>query len=565
MATVSTPNITFEYSGIGSIFKLGRLKVPPNQREYSWEEKQITDLFQDLDNAIKTKKSTYFLGTIVLAKGGKDIPEIIDGQQRLATTSILLAAIRNHFLKEAEMKNSIDSDFLITYDRIKKEQVPKLTLNIDDNEYFRKRIISSQEVKPTRESHCRIDFAAQKAAEKVQDITKGVTERNANELLNEWLEFIEKRATVIFLSVPDELNAFMMFETLNDRGLKTTQADLLKNYLLREAEDRLNEAQLKWSKMVSNLEALGIDDIIMTYLRHITITQYGPTREKDIFSRIQSNVSGKTRAIIFLDKLAEYADSYAAILTPSHKKWNAYSMKTREAITVLQELRIQQIRPLMLAVAQHFNEIETEKALRSFIFWTVRFLICGGMRGGQLEEAYGLRAKEIVDGKINNTKGLLEALKNILPTDGVFESSFSTARVSQSYLARYYLRSIESYLRQENDEPELTVVKDTGIVNLEHILPQELTKDWSYIREEVASAYTNRLGNLTIMKSKVNTDFGNKSFKIKREEFKKSQLLLNRFIFDMTTEKTKWGIEEIENRQKKLAETAIKTWPLFIS
>jgi len=568
MAATPAPTSTFEYKGIGSVFKLGRLQVQLNQREYSWEDKQISELLQDFTTAVKSKKETYFLGTIVQSRGQVDIPEIIDGQQRLATISILIAAIRNYFLKKGDndMKNSIETEFLLTYDRVKKENVPKLTLNIDDNEYFRCRIVQSNQngIKATKDSHRRIDFAAKKAEDKVQDIIKGLNERNAVDLLNDWLEFVDKKATVILLTVPDELNAFMMFETLNDRGLKTTQADLLKNYLLREAEDRLKEAQQKWAKMMSTLETLGIEEITMTYLRHSVIAQFGPTREKEIFSKIQSKVSGRTHTIIFVDKLAEYADSYAAILTPTHQKWNAYTQKTKDALTVLTDLRVQQIRPLMLAVAQHFDKDETEKAFRSFIFWTVRFLISGGMRGGQLEEAYGHRANDIVEGRIKSTKELLDALVPILPSDAEFETAFSTARVSQSYLARYYLRAIEAYLREGEGEPELQPVKDTDVINLEHILPQEPSTNWPHIKEETAAAFTNRIGNLTIMKSKVNKDFGNEPFQVKRAELIKSQLLLNKYISETTSVTSKWTPEDIENRQKKLAEMAVKTWPLSI-
>jgi uncharacterized protein with ParB-like and HNH nuclease domain len=566
----AAPSSLFEWKGIGSLLKVGRLRVPVNQREYSWEEKQVNDLFQDFSQAIRKRQSTYFLGTIVVSKGTKNVPEVVDGQQRLATTTILLAAFRDYFFNKNEnmLQTSIDNDFLFTIDRVSREKVPKLSLNIDDNEYFRNRIVAlpkSNErisVQEKKESHKRISFAAQKAEELVQDIVKGYNDRNRNEILNDWLEFIENRATIILLTVPDEMNAFMMFETLNDRGLKTSQADLVKNYLFAEADDRLPEAQQKWSKMVSTLETLGIDDIVMTYLRHLVITLFGPTREKDIFTKIHSEVSGKTQSVTFLDQLADYADSYAAIVTPSHPKWNSYPPQIPDAINVFRDLRVQQIRPLMLAVAQHFDPKEADIAFRSFICWTVRFLISGGMRGGQLEEAYASKAHDVAKGNIRTTKDLLRTLSNTIPTDGEFRAAFSTARVSQHYLARYYLRAIEAHLRKETDQPELKPVQDITIVNLEHILPQELSSNWPHIDPETAEVYTKRIGNLTLMRSRANADFGNAAFQSKRAEFRSSQMLLNKHIYDSTDEKTEWGPNEISERQKKLAEFAINTWPL---
>jgi uncharacterized protein with ParB-like and HNH nuclease domain len=565
-------SLKFEYKGIGSLIKMGRLKVPLNQREYSWEEKQVNDLFQDFSNAIRKGQSAYFLGTIVVSAGGraKSIPEVVDGQQRLATTTILLAAIRDFYSskKEKMLQDSIDNDFLFTIDRKERDRVAKLSLNVDDNEYFKNRIISPPDsnerttVIEKKESHKRMSFAAQTAAELVQNVVKGLNPRNADDILNDWVEFIENKATIIHVTVPDEMNAFVMFETLNDRGLRTSQADLVKNYLFREAEDRISEAQQKWSKMISTLETLGIEDIVMTYLRHLVITLFGPTREKDIFTKIESEISGATRSITFLDQLADYADSYAAILTPTHPKWNNYPTQVRDAINVLRELKVQQIRPLMLAVAQHFSSKEADIAFRSFICWTVRFLIAGGMRGGQLEDAYGSKAHDVAVGSIKTTKNLRKALLDALPTDAEFQTAFSSARVSQHNLARYYLQAIEAYLRKETDQPELRPVQDTSIVNLEHILPQEPSSNWPHIDSEVAEAYTKRIGNLTLMKAETNKTFGNASFQSKRAEFKKSQLLLNKYICESTDQTTKWGPIEITERQKKLGELAIKTWPL---
>jgi hypothetical protein len=561
----------FEYRSIGSILKSYRLKVPLNQREYSWEDEQVTDLFQDFLNAMRQNSSSYFLGTIVLSKGTKIIPEVVDGQQRLATISILLATIRDYYFNKGDsfMGNAIDDGFLTIADIEAREKVPKLTLNVDDNEYFKNKIISlpnspeRKSVQESKASHKRITFAAQKAHDIVQNITRDFKDRDANEVLKDLTKFIENKAHVILITVPDEMNAFMMFETLNDRGLKTSQADLLKNYLFKEAGERLDEAQQKWSRMISVLETLGIEDLVMTYLRHLTITQFGPAREKEVFDKIQNSVSGRTGSIGFLEKLARYAESYAALLDSSHMKWNSYSEKTRNALGVLKELKVQQIRPLMLAVAQHFDTKEAEIAFRTFVSWTVRFLISGGMRGGQLEDAYGQSAHNIVNGKIKNTVELLNELSKVIPNDKVFETEFSTAHVSQQYLARYYLRSIEAQLRKE-DDPELVPIRDTEIMNLEHILPEEIEDKWTHIDSETAAVYAKRLGNMTLLKRKKNEEVGNEPFSVKRKEFETSSLLLNKYICQNTTNQTKWGQTEINERQKKLAEWAVKTWPLIV-
>jgi hypothetical protein len=216
----------------------------------------------------------------------------------------------------------------------------------------------------------------------------------------------------------------------------------------------------------------------------------------------------------------------------------------------------------MLAVGQCFEPKEAEIAFRAFINWTVRFLIVGGMRGGQLEEAYGSKAYEVNNREIKTTKQLLEGLSNV-PSDLDFQADFETAKVSQHSLARYLLTAMENCLRKEADVTETEPVRDTDIVNLEHILPEEPSDKWKHIDREMFDAYSRRIGNLTLLKTKPNSFLKDAPFQAKRAEFKNSNLLITRNIHNMTTDETLWGLNEINKRQKKLAELAVRTWPLY--
>ena len=127
--------IVFFQLGLGSILKHNQLTVPPNQRNYKWDEREVRQLFQDLAKAINS--GDYFLGTIVTIPRDNGILELVDGQQRLATISILLSTIRDYLKgKEPVLVESIDNDFLTGIDRTKRKRVPKLKLNLDDNELF---------------------------------------------------------------------------------------------------------------------------------------------------------------------------------------------------------------------------------------------------------------------------------------------------------------------------------------------------------------------------------------------------------------------------------------------
>ena len=556
--------IGFEHKGIGTILSQNRLAVPLNQREYSWEDEHVKELFEDFGHAIDGGRSTYFLGTIVLTRGEGDLPEVSDGQQRLATTTILIAAIRDYFFQNNDHKraDAIENDFLKKTDYNTTEIVPQLRLNVDDNEFFTKLILSSPDsvernINPSKESHKRIQKAAEIAKQHITAlIAPYPKEPSISQRLLQWLAFIKDGAQVILLRVPDHLNAFVMFETLNDRGLKASQADLLKNHLLSLSGDRIKEAQHKWSSMIGILDSIGKDDITVTYLHHLLITKHGQITGREVFDKVKQTINTKGKAIEFLDELMDGANDYAALFNSDHKKWNEYGTSTRKHIsTINNDLRVKQIIPLMFAVSRHFPNKEGKLAFQLFVYWSVRFLIVGG-RGGFLDRNYSITAKEVASGKIKTAKDLSLSMKNAVPSDSLFKAAFSEARVSQAYLARYYLRALELQANNQN-EPELIPSDDEQSVNLEHILPQNPGEFWPHIDNEMASAYFSRIGNMVILQAKKNSMIGNSSFFDKKDVLRESTFTLTAQV----SINEQWGIKEISNRQKDLAELAVQTWP----
>lgn len=538
--------------------------MPLNQREYSWEHDHVKELFQDFSDALAKNKGGYFLGTIVLTKGGADQPEVSDGQQRLATTSILLAAVRDYFQAQGDAKRAahIASKFLYTTDLDTTETVPKLRLNVDDHEFFRKAIVSEPDNKdrkalPMKQSHKRIQHASAVACTYIEDLLKPHNKNSHADRLIELVKFIENLAQVIVLKVPDHINAFVMFETLNDRGLKASQADLLKNHLLSLCGDRINEGQQKWAAMVSVLEALDLDDITVTYLHHVLINKYGPIREREVFDKIKSSINSQLSAIGFLDELADGAVHYAALFNPDHKAWAEHGTSTRKNVTTInRDLRVSQIRPLMFAVKRKFSMPEAKRAFRQFVFWSVRFLIVGG-RGGLLDRNYSVAAHKVATGKITTAKGLTQELSEIVPNDVVFEAAFSEAKVSHNYFARYLLRALEQHT-QKVAEPEFVPSDDEAVINLEHVLPENPGQSWPGLDAETAAAYFRRIGNFCLLQVQKNASIGNISFDKKKPALKAS-------TFQTTSEvanESAWGSKEIIDRQKRLAKLAVETWPL---
>ena len=144
------------------------------------------------------------------------------------------------------------------------------------------------------------------------------SQQTRSQALYNWVTFLEQSAMVICVQVPDDRSAYVVFETMNDRGLRPSAADLLKNHLFGLADNRMVEAERNWISMIGTLEAVpdSDDDIVVTYIRHLWISQQGPTRTKDLFDRIKATIKGKQAAIDLCNELAVSAVHYAAILIP---------------------------------------------------------------------------------------------------------------------------------------------------------------------------------------------------------------------------------------------------------
>lgn len=555
--------------GIGHLLGDRYIEVPPYQRAYSWTDEQVEDLFKDFSDAIRERNDEYFLGTVVLTTN-KDGPHaVIDGQQRLATTSILICAIRNYFysIGDAERGNALHSEFLARKDRRDLTEIPHLKLMPGDNAFYERSILAkpaggakagdgkgAQKALPP--SQARLESALMIATRYVRQLVDQTKE--PAKVLMDWIDFLEKKGKVIVVEVNDEAAAYTIFEVLNDHGLDLSVADLLKNYLFRMAEDRVTETQQSWTSMASRLESSGAEDKeLRTFIRHVWSSEHGLTREKDLYDAIRKRVDSTQRAVAFADGLNKAAPIYLALDNSSDELWKPYGPHVRESIEALQILKAIQNRPLVLAILRHFEVAEVRKALPMLVCWTVRFMITGKLGSGPLELGYSDRAKDVSTGNIKTSKQLYDASKGFLVADADFVQAFATARVSQHYLARFYLRVLEKQNGAKGDG-ELVVNPNEDAVTLEHIMPQTRDPYWTAsVTAEQHSASLKRLGNLALLDKALNGQSGNLPFTDKIAAFKESKIALTSQIATYQT----WASAEIDTRQKALAELAVKAWP----
>ncbi|MGE5551379.1 MAG: DUF262 domain-containing protein [Bacteroidota bacterium] len=554
--------LQIELSGVGSTLINKRFSVPMYQRAYSWEEKQVSDLVFDLENAINNEEDEYFIGSVVLTKSGNGRFEIVDGQQRIATITMIVSLIRDYFYgsNDIERANEIESRYLLHKDLITLELIPKVQLNQIDNDFFVKAILTKPDsperrIKPSKKSHEKILEAATIVNNKIKSITR--CDNPVNSLLR-WISFITDKLKVIWVMVDDDTNAFVVFETLNDRGLKLAITDLLKNYLFGLANDRILEIQNNWISMLSILEAASNDDdFVIDFIRHYWSSNFGVVREKDLYYNIKEKVKTKTKAIELSQELENSAKTYAASLNPDHDYWNRFGDNTKIYISTLNLLGISQIRPLLIAILENFQSGETERALYLIISWSVRSLIHGKLGSGPLETSYCESAQEIRRANIKNSRELYDNLKNIIPDDLAFRNSFENATVSKTVLARYYLRALEAQTRGIS-YCDFISSDNTDKFNLEHIMPSTYQPNWNSLKKDEHRSFVNRIGNLALLRTRINSELKSSLFCDKKEVYACSDFNTTSIIAGYE----KWDKAEIIDRQRKLAELALKAWPL---
>jgi len=575
-------DFTFNPITLGQLLKRGQLHVPPNQRSYAWREKQVRYLLQDLNEAIfDGDGESYFLGTVVVVEGGS-VPSIVDGQQRLVTTSVLLARLRDLLAELGRDKSAdhVDKTYLGNTDIQTEELVSRIQMNDENNSFYNEHILPPK-------FHKR-KAAAKKAAQRITNgrlyrasvfvdeylrhsLEKLPKEKQVDHLLR-WESFIDKKARVLAVFVEDEFAAYRMFETLNDRGLRASQVDILKNYLFSRCDKRLDEAKALWREIDTLIEPLGgrgtddedegqedeakSSDPLIHFFRHLWITREGPTKAKDLAESIRGNLTNESRALKFLADASAAARDYAAITRHDDPKWRAYPETAAQDIETLnRHLRVSQIRPLIFAIAHYMEPKEAAKALQLCVSWSVRFLIVGG-RGGMLDTQYSRRAYDIGNDVIQKARDLRETMRTYVPSNEEFEQAFAVARVSRPWLARYLLRAIEKK-RKNLPCPEHVENENASQVNLEHVLPAKFAEHWE-VDPDVAEASYNLLGNMVLISAARNTEAANHSFAKKKKILAESGNYTTREVAAYD----EWGRPEILDRQKGLAKLAVETWPL---
>ncbi|MGX7761015.1 DUF262 domain-containing protein [Streptomyces angustmyceticus] len=553
--------IQFELKGIAALLKASDLRVPIYQRPYCWKgEDEVSDFWADVKSAFDDN-AEYFLGTVVItAQGDSSRKMVIDGQQRLVTASLLLAAVRDEFHDRGDQKKSdtVRRFYLADEDLYADGIEPKLSLNVDDDDAYQE-IILNCPAKIGMDAQGRannsIGDAFQYLRARVKELANYYAGDQAADKLLKLVSFLDGSVTLGVVEVPTEADAYVIFESLNNRGADLTTADLLKNYLFGRAKEDLDKVRANWMKATVSIETTGATFI--AFLRHYWSSLHGPTRERDLYKAIKRDLTSQFKAVTFSKDLAEAAGLYAAISNSDHEIWDTHGTAGRTDIALLSRFNLAPVKPLLMAAMKYFDGNELRKLTRYLVSWSVRGMIVGNINSRGTEDRYCAAAVKIRAGEIVKVSQVRKEAGLAIPGDGDFREAFAIARVAKTRDARYYLRALERAVANEQ-YPELVPNEDENKVNLEHVLPRNPSlADWPGFDKQDVASMTNRLGNMVLLAADENKKLGSKPFSEKRQSFSSSKLALTQEVGACP----EWTADEVGKHQHRLADLAVKVWP----
>ncbi len=540
-------------------------EIPKYQRGYSWSKNELEDFWSDLEELYNNKDlQSHFLGLIVVHSDTDDSSTekkyIIDGQQRITTSVILLDSIRTAFNKiynefaDKDANHYADQitnviGHISTRERINN---PHLILGENDRDFFKNFIQSSQKKTYKKnklsKSQKKIYEAKTFFEERVNEFLENFEEVEQQvDSLKEMEENLLTKFKNMYIEANEEGEAFIIFETLNARGKALETSDLLKNHVFRQGSKKIDSIQNKWTQM---LDSLGNIDAT-TFIRHYWNSRNKFTRTQGLYKIIKTTISTTKHAEDLVENLSELASVYSAIREPDINSYfddKQLNMKLKD----LKLLKASTYYPILLALYyEEYTEKDILKVLTAIETVIVRNIVVADENPNTFETKFAEIAYNITHHDLDNTESIINELQLITLNDKEFEERFANLIVKQDQEKRYLLRAIDSF---ENKETQ--IIKDNNIVHIEHIMPQKPSK-WK-IDPEQAEEYKNRLGNLTLLGEEYNKNASNDTFEKKKEVYKKSKIEMNKELVNLE----KWTFDDIENRQKNLAKLAVKIWAI---
>ena len=538
-----------------------RFIIPVYQRNYDWKIENCKQLYDDLIQVIKNNSKTHFFGSIVSVyepSGRNTEFLIIDGQQRLTTMSLLFLALYNLLeekiiiSEDESLKDQIYEDFLVDKYQPQEKRM-KLKPIKNDQKAFSKLFNSKDDY--IKDSNLTINYSY--FYERIQK--QGIT-------IDELFDAI-CRLEIINITLNNEDNPQLIFESLNSTGLDLSEGDKIRNYILMGLpKQKQDEYYEKYWNCIEKCTKYDVSSFIRDYL---SVKQLVIPSQKKVYINFKKYVEDSSLKIIeILEDLLSYAKRYNILLCGKTS-----SKELNSCINRLNRLETTVTRPFFLEVLRLYdeNQINLNEVAEAFSItesYLFRRTICD-LPTNALNKIFLLLNREIMryDGTDSN---YIEKLKFALlskkdrarfPNDDDFSLMFTEKPIYQmnSKNKIYILERLENFGTLE--DKDIYRHYDEGEYSIEHIMPQHLTPAWikelgdSY--EEIHDTWLHRIANLTL--TAYNSKYSNSTFvekKTMKNGFEDSGIRLNTYV----SKKDKWTLAELRDRNDYLLKRALDIW-----
>lgn len=540
--------------------------VPQFQRDYSWDQDNWEDLWNDILN-IYEEKDSHYMGSIVLQNKGNSEFQIIDGQQRFTTLSIISLAIISKIKELAADNIDKDSneervdllikDYLGQKDSVSLKYSSKLFLNENNDGFYQQRLLNFREPVNYRkliDSDKLLWDGFLFYRKRINELFK--TLETGENLASFLKDIIGKNLLFIQITVEDELNAYTVFETLNSRGVELTSTDLLKNYLFslvaKSATD-LKQVKSQWKKII---EIIGLKKFPV-FLRHYLNGRMKLISKEYLFKAIKQIVKTDEDVFTLLDNLEDSAYIYVALGNANDDFWKG-EKDLIEAINALNLFGVTQSKSLLMIAYNKLNNInEFKRLVKSIVNISYRYNVIGRLQTNEMEKIYNKASITVNNSETISVLQILVSIKDLYVPDESFRNyfelkSFNTNNSNNKKLTRYTLYKIEGQVEGGNKYDYQT---DSGTI--EHILPENLTEQWEeYFSEDEHIRNLYKIGNLTLLEpTKNNQEAADHTIDIKEPIFKTSKYSITNSI-----SVSEWNTSAIKIRQTELGKIACGVW-----
>ena len=546
--------------------KQTRFVIPVYQRNYDWKIEQCKRLFDDLQSVATTGMGEHFFGSIVSKREG-DTRVVIDGQQRITTVFILLAALVAQLRSpesditsvEASKADYIEGQFLVdTYHP--DEQKLRLKLVKGDMGAFNAVVAGGVNL-----------VEGSNVTRNYRYFLKRIADMP---ITGDQLFDAVKRLKIIDVQLDEHDDAQRVFESLNSTGLDLTEADKIRNFILMDLAEKEQESCYEEYWIPIERNTLGqVSDFVRYYLA----AKMGKT---PVVGRVyQSYVdyarrtytsaqSGRLDTLAMLGDLRSFSERYGRCVSPDRDRSELDAVLYRLSLLqmgVVIPFSLNLLAALDNGTVSEIQAVECMEAVESYLF---RRWSCGiptNSLNKVFETLHGDAMRGVAEGATYPDAMKYSLLHKTgtgrFPSDAEFRSSLATRDYYRIGNRKLYL-----YDRLENGDSRERVdvvggLRD-GRFSVEHIMPQTLNASWRRALgdgfERVHEEWKDRIANLTI--TAYNSEYSNRDFATKRDMengFADSVFRMNKWVGDQET----WGESELKSRQGMLEDRFVELWP----